>query len=122
MTLRAKFAMVRNQTPPVEKVGDRRVAQKDWYLLFNNLYTAVTEWMPQASEIAVVGVSPFIYTAVIRGQAHIAGGTVSAIEFSRDGGTTWYNAGITSGFVQMDARDNLRITYTVLPALTYFPM
>lgn len=122
MSLLARFAMVRNQTPPTERVGDRVLVQKDWFLFFTNLYTAVTDGMPQAPEAATVGASPFTYTAVIRGQAHIAGGTVSLIEFSRDGGTTWYNAGVTSGFIQMDARDRIRITHTVTPTLTYFPM
>ncbi|HEX2243745.1 MAG TPA: hypothetical protein VHK27_10920, partial [Gammaproteobacteria bacterium] len=67
------------------------------------------------------GASPFVYQAVIRGQAHIGGGTVSAVEFSRNG-STWYPAGITQGFVQMDARDSLRVTYTVAPSITFVPM
>lgn len=119
MTLRARFNMVRSQTPPIGAGG---LAQKDWYLLWTNFWLAITEGMPQAPEAAVVGASPYVYTAVIRGQAHIGGGTVSAIEFSRDEGATWFNAGITSGFVQMDARDLLRVTYSVTPTITYFPM
>lgn len=118
MSLLARFPMMRNQTPIVEAGA---LTQKDWYLFFVNLYLSVTEGMPQAPETIVVGASPFAYQAVIRGQAHIGGGTVSLIEFSRDG-TTWFNTGVTSGFVQMDARDQLRITYTVTPTLTYFPM
>jgi hypothetical protein len=121
MTLRARFAMVRNQTPPVENIGDRRVAQKDWFLFFTNLYTAVTDGLPQPEEAATVSASPAIYTAVILGQAHIGGGTVSLIEFSRNG-TNWYDTGIVKGFVQMDRADSIRITYTVLPTLTFFPM
>jgi hypothetical protein len=118
MTLRARFNMTRSQTPIV---GPGGLLQKDWFLFLTNLYTAVIEGTPQPEEAAVVTASPFVYEAVIRGQAHVSGGTVSAIEFSRDG-TTWYSTGITSGFVQMDARDFLRITYTVLPTLTFFPM
>ncbi len=121
MTLRARFAMVRNQTPPIENIGDRKVAQKDWYLFFTNLYTAVTDGLPQTEEEVSFGASPALYTATIRGQAHIGGGTVSAVEFSRDG-TTWYDTGIVEGFVEMDRTDSLRITYSVAPTVTFFPM
>lgn len=121
MTLRARFAMVRNQTPPTERIGGLAVAQKDWYLFFSNLYTAVIEGLPQTEEGITLSASPFVYTAVIRGQAHVGGGTVSAIEFSRDG-THWYNTGLTQGFVQMDRTDHLRVTYTVAPTITFFPM
>lgn len=118
MTLRARFAMVRNQTPIL---GANELAQKDWYLFFTNLWTAVTNGLPQAEEAVTVGTSPMTYTAIIRGQAHVTGGTVSVIEFSRDG-TNWYDTAITAGFVQMDAGDFLRVTYAVAPTITYFPM
>lgn len=118
MGLLARFAMTRNQTPIVATEG---LAQKDWYIFFYNLYLAVTEGMPQAQEVIPIGASPFVYISVIKGQMHIAGGTVSLVEFSRDG-TNWFGAGITAGFVTMDARDQLRITYTVAPTLNYFPM
>ncbi len=118
MSLRAKYAMVRSQTPIM---GPGGLAQKDWYLFFSNLWTSITDGTPQPEEEAVLDASPASYTAVIRGQAHLEGGTVSLVEFSRDG-TSWYDTGITAGFVQMDARDQLRITYAVAPTLTYFPM
>lgn len=118
MTLRARFAMVRNQTPIV---GPGGLSQKDWYLFFTNLWTAVTDGLPQAEEAVSISASPMTYTAVIRGQVHVSGGTVSVIQFSRDG-TNWYDTGITSGFVQMDRNDLLRVTYSVAPTIIYFPM
>lgn len=118
MTLRARFAMVRNQTP---LLGAGSLAQKDWYLFFTNLWTAVTNGLPQAEEEVTISASPMTYTAVIRGQIHIAGGTVSVIEFSRDG-ENWYDTAITAGFVQMDAGDLLRVTYAVAPTINFFPM
>lgn len=121
MTLRARFAMVRNQTPPIENIGERKVAQKDWYLFFTNLYTAVTDGLPQSEEEVTIGASPAIYSAIIRGQAHVGGGNVSSVEFSRDG-TNWYDAGIVEGFVEMDRADSIRITYAVAPTVTFFPM
>lgn len=118
MALRALFQMVRSQSP---LIGERAITAKDWYVFFYTLYNAVTQGLPQPVEAQTLGASPFDYTAVIRGQLNIAGGTVSAIALSRDG-TTFFTAGITSGFVQMDAGDVARITYSVAPSLTYFPM
>lgn len=118
MTLRVRFAMVRNQTPIA---GPGGLSQKDWYLFFTNVWTAVTEGLPQPEESVPLTASPMTYTAVIRGQAHIGGGTVSVIEFSRDG-TNWYDTGMTRGFVQMDRGDRLRVTYSVAPSINYFPM
>jgi hypothetical protein len=118
VALNARFPMNRPQAPLVAQGG---IASKDWYVWLYNVYLAVTEGLPQPEEAITLSASPFSYQAVIRGQAHISGGTVSAVEFSRDG-TTWYNAGITAGFVEMDARDQLRVTYSVLPTIVFFPM
>lgn len=118
MSLRASFAMTRNQTPIVGAGG---LSQKDWFIFFYNLYLAVTEGKPQPEEAVEIGASPAVYQAIIRGQSHIVGGNVSAVEFSRNG-TTWYDTGLVEGFVEMDARDHLRITYSVAPTVTFFPM
>ena len=118
MALRAFFQMVRSQAPVL---GEGRIAAKDWYVFFYNLYNAVTQGLPQPVETLTLGASPFDYTAVIRGQLNVAGGTVSAISLSRDG-TTFFTAGLTAGFVQMNTGDVARVTYTVAPTLTYFPM
>ena len=118
MTLRARFAMVRSQTPVIT---DRVMMQKDWYLFFTNLFTAATDGLPQPEEEVSIGTSPAIYTAVIRGQAHIGGGNVSSIEFTRNG-DDWFDTGLVAGFVEMDRADSIRITYTVVPTVTFFPM
>lgn len=119
MALRALFQMVRSQSP---LLGLQGIASKDWYVFFYTLYNAVTQGLPQTEDAITPTGSPFAYTAVIRGQLLVAAGTVSAIAFSRDGGTTFYSVGITAGFVQMDAGDQVRVTYSVLPTLTFFPM
>lgn len=97
------------------------MAQKDWFLFFTNLYTAVTDGIPQTEEEQVLPASPGVIVAVIRGQAHIGGGNVSLVEFSRNG-TDWYDTGLVEGFVEMDRGDSIRITYTVAPIVTFFPM
>lgn len=118
MALRARFNMVQAKFP---MLGQGGIAAKDWYVFFYNLYNAVTEGLPQEGVALDLTSSPFPYQAVIRGQAHIGGGTVSLVEFSRNG-RDWYDTGITAGFVEMDARDLLRVTYSAPPVITYFPM
>jgi hypothetical protein len=68
-----------------------------------------------------VGASPFTYKngTIIRQQVLVTGGTVSSVQLSRDNST----------FVTLPANqavlfpgDYLKITYTVLPTLTVFPI
>lgn len=118
MALNARFSMPQPQTPLII-AGN--IPQKDWFLAFSNFYLAAVEGLPQTEVSIAAGASPFTYESVIRGQLLISGGTVTAIEFSRNG-TTFYTTGQTSGFVQMDNGDFVRVTYAVAPTLTYFPM
>jgi hypothetical protein len=50
----------------------------------------------------------------------IAIGTVTAIEFSRNG-TTWFPTGVVAGVVRLSPGDRAKITYTVAPTLTRIP-
>lgn len=118
MALNARFAMTNSQMPLVERGS---IVQRDWFIFLYNLYLSAIEGLPQPAESIDLGASPYSYQAVIRGQIHVGGGTVSAIEFSRDG-VTWFDAGITAGFVTMDARDYVRVAYSVAPTITFFPM
>lgn len=65
-----------------------------------------------------VGSSPFTYQASSSHaeQIMVSGGTVSAIEFSRDN-TTFYVIGQVSGPVMLAPSDRLRVTYSGLPTL-----
>lgn len=90
---------------------------KDWYFFWAGLYNG----LPPAAEIAVtLGASPYTYSAAVRGSVIVSGGTVSAIAFSRDG-VTFYNVGQVAGMFLLNAADQLRITYTVLPTVTFVP-
>jgi hypothetical protein len=91
---------------------------KDWYFFWSGLFRG----LPPAAVAAVTpGVSPYIYSAPVRGSLIVSGGTVSAIAFSRDG-TTFYVTGQTAGMFLLAAADQLRITYTVLPTVTFVPV
>ncbi len=66
-----------------------------------------------------VTASPFVYTNnTVNDQSEIvSGGTVSLIEFSRNGGA-YTNVGTTAGMFALSPLDSLRVTYTVAPTIT----
>ena len=69
-----------------------------------------------------VGASPFT-TQNTTGQPVdliVTGGTVSAIDFSRDN-VTFYGVGQTAGVFCLSPYDYLRVTYTVAPTITLVP-
>ena len=120
MTLRANFPMMRSQSPLVIDAGHGEVTvAKDWYIFLVNLYNGLTQGLPQSGELVTLGASPFTYRALLKCQVFVTGGTVSAVEFSRDG-TTFYAT--SSNPLQLDFNDYVRVTYTVSPTLTAFPM
>jgi hypothetical protein len=103
-----------NYPNPIE-IGGK--TSKDWYFFWAGLYNG----LPPAAEAAVTpGASPYTYSAPVRGSVIVNGGTVSAIAFSRDG-VTFYSTGQTAGMFLLNAADQLRITYTVLPTVTFVP-
>lgn len=62
--------------------------------------------------------SPYTYTNnTVNDQSEIVqGGTVSKIEFSRNGGT-FIDTGVTAGMFSLSPLDSLRVTYTVAPTI-----
>ena len=103
-----------NFNVPLAKQG---ITSKDWYFFWANLFTGLS---PGNETPLTVGASPFTYIAEVKGSVIVNGGTVSAIAFSRDG-VTFYTTGQTAGMFMLNARDSLRVTYTVLPTLTFVP-
>lgn len=69
-----------------------------------------------------VGASPFTFTNdnLYTVDVVVEAGTVSAIEFSRDG-SIWYNIGVVAGMFTLSKNDQLRVTYTAVPTLTLIP-
>lgn len=116
MSLRINFAMNRPEAPLIAGVR----IEKDWYLLLVNIYNAVTQGLSQKEEAVTVEASPFVYRAVIRSQVFVSGGTVSAVEYSRDG-TTYYDV-TGAPLIQMAVADFLRFTYTVAPTVVAIPI
>ncbi len=103
-----------NFNVPLQKNG---VTSKDWFFFWSNLFSGLS---PGDESGITAGASPFTYSAPVKGSVIVSGGTVSAIAFSRDG-ITFYTTGQTAGMFPLNAQDRLRVTYTVLPTLTFVP-
>jgi len=109
-----QFNTLPNFNVPLEIKG---ITSKDWFLYWANLFSG----LPPGNETALtIGASPYTYVAGVKGSLIVSGGTVSALAFSRDG-ATFYSTGQTSGMFPLNARDSLRITYTVLPTVVFVP-
>lgn len=66
--------------------------------------------------------SPYVYTNAnaYAEDVAIAVGTVTALDFSRDG-VTWYATGIIAGVIRLSPGDRVKIVYTVAPTITRIP-
>lgn len=88
-----------------------------WFFFWQGLFNGLAP----ARETAVTPTgSPFTYAAPRGGFVIVSGGTVSAVAWSRDN-TTFYTTGQTSGVFPVSSQDFLRITYTVVPTMTFVP-
>lgn len=107
-----------NNLPPYEiPFMQQGINAATWYRFVVNLFNGLAP----AAEFPVVGTgSPFTYTAPRGGFMILTGGTVSAVEFSRDG-VTFYSYGTTAGTFPLSSSDRIRITYTVVPVMTFVP-
>lgn len=76
---------------------------------------------PQAQPVAAVtvGASPFTFAAPFTGNLLIVGGTVSSIALSRQGTST--PTGLIAGFIPVSRRDQVVITYSGTPTVTFLP-
>lgn len=96
------------------------VQEPRWRQWFQDVWRALQALsLPLPTGIAV-GASPFTYQYVEAGQASVllSGGTVTLVEFSRDG-VTWYSVGVaTDAMLAVSQGDYLRITYGAAPTMT----
>ena len=88
-----------------------------WYRFFQDLSLGT----PSSAETPVtVQASPFMYQAPAGGQVLVSGGTVTDISYSRTAGT-FYSTGQTAGVIPVSANDILKVTYTGVPTMVFFP-
>lgn len=103
------------RVPVLDEFG---LITRTWFLALLGISGTVAPAAP--SQVVVTG-SPFVFqNADTMSTVLVAGGTVSLIEFSRDG-TTWYDLGVVAGLFDLSAKDLLRVTYTAAPAMTLIP-
>jgi hypothetical protein len=90
-----------------------------------SLTQSVPEDLPPANHRAqpvwsvIVGASPFVYTAQYNGILLITGGTVSAISLNRGAG--FLSTGLTVGVIPVRQRDQVQITWSGVPTVTFYP-
>jgi hypothetical protein len=86
-----------------------------WWQFFNLL----APLSPVKESSITVTASPFSYTAQSNGSVLVTGGTVSAISLIR---SSTYVTGLTSGLFPVSNKDVLKVTYTGLPTMVFFPL
>ncbi len=95
-----------------------------WRIIINENFTKLDPLLAYQNpeRTITVGASPFTYqnTNNYTVDIIISGGSVSLIEFSRDG-TNWYDVGFTSGIVRLSPGDSVRVTYTSAPTMVEVP-
>lgn len=74
---------------------------------------------PPAPAAIVVGASPYTYTAPSNGCVVVSGGTVSLVQLGRAG--AFLATGVTTGVFPVSAGDQIKVTYTVAPTMTFLP-
>ena len=73
---------------------------------------------PDNESVVKVTASPFTYTAARKGFMIVTGGTVSLIQIGR---VAFYSTGQTVGTFPLAQGDMLKVTYSGLPTMTFFP-
>jgi len=76
-------------------------------------------WSGSAPVPLTPSASPYVVQNVLgmHMDVFVSGGTVTTIEFSRDG-TTWFLVGLLAGQFHLSPLDKLRITYVIVPTVT----
>ena len=100
-----------------QSITDKNGMERTWYLFLTDLWkgkpSAGVNNVPSAA-------SPFIYQAQSVGFMIVSGGTVTLIQFSRDGLTN-YTTGVTNGCFPLSQGDSLIVIYSSAPTFTWVP-
>lgn len=87
-----------------------------WWRFFSDTDTGV----PPSSETVITPTgSPFTYSAKLKGNVIVTGGTVTGIAIARSG--TFYSTGEITGQYNLCANDQLQVTYSSPPTMVLFP-
>ena len=107
-----------NYEQPITRKGDPAAVE------FSRFLQQIVQILNFGARLAMptnptVTASPYVYTNNTgNDQSEIVqGGTVSKIEYSRNGGA-YIDVGSIAGMFQLSPLDSLRVTYTVSPTIT----
>jgi len=94
----------------------------EYYHLTAAEHSAIMKKDATAPSNISVGASPYVYQASSTTAEDIIvnGGTVSTIQFSRDG-STYYTIGLIGGMFHLSPSDYLKVTYSATPTMTKVP-
>lgn len=88
--------------------------QDYWYRFFSSIYAK-----PSPEVLNTVTASPYAFTAPFNSHILIVGGTVQQIQLTR---VTTTNTGLTAGLIYLGRGDQIVITYTAVPTVTFYPV
>ena len=90
-----------------------------WRKWFQDIWSSVNALSLPFPTAITIGVSPWTYQFLSGGQASILvnGGTVSLVEWSRDGTTFFAVAAATNTMIAVSQKDFVRVTYTAAPTV-----
>lgn len=108
------YSAIPNYKVPMMSKG---TLERTWYQFFADVWKG----RPQGAVSTVtVGTSPFTYQVTSKGFIIVQGGTVSLIQFTRDGITN-YNTGLTNGCIPLSEGDSVIVTYSIIPHMRWIP-
>lgn len=109
----------RDMTAGTEILFTNSNENKDKVYLRRNMYRT---W-PSAPASISPGASPYEHQNLdgYPEQVSVSGGTVTAIDISKDG-SSYTASGLTSGIFQLENGDKLKVTYSVAPTMKKYPL
>jgi len=121
MAGQARFYMVPAETPIADPGLRGLIATKSWFMFFSQLYKAAVDGISQPPMQVTVSGSPFLFTATVKGQVFINGGTTISTDFIRPGNVPTA-APPTFCVIPMNTGDQILISFATPPTVTFYPM
>jgi hypothetical protein len=107
-----------NRMPDVNQpLAIKGITGAGWFRFWLGLWSGA----PTGNVSVVTPINaPFTYAAPVGGTLIVNGGSVSQVRYSRDG-ANFYVTGQTQGMFPLSQGDQVVITYSVPPTLTFAP-
>lgn len=106
------FFQLPNARNPISRADG--TTQDYWYRFLSSIYAKP---LPESS--LAITASPYTFTAPYIGQIVIVGGTVQLISLVR---STTVATGLLAGIFTLGRGDQITVTYTVAPTMTFLPL